>query len=84
MSVSKEVSIKAEVIDNDALVMRVFVGDATSHSGDKYEMCIHAGQSFPVIAMPSGKMVLFDWNALINAAEMAVEVTDGLNSTGNS
>lgn len=73
MSVTKEVSIKAEVIDKDALVMQVFVGDATSLSGDKYEMCVHAGQNFPVITLPSGKMVLFDWNALINAAERATE-----------
>lgn len=69
----KEVSIKAEVIEKGSLVMRQFIGDAKAPSGERYEMCISLGQSSPIIELPTGELVSFSWNSLINAAAEAVE-----------
>lgn len=69
----KEVSINAGIMDKDTLVMRMFVGEAKSASGELFEMCIHAGQSNPIIKLPTGEVVVFSWESLLNAALEAVE-----------
>lgn len=75
----KEVSINADIMDKDTLVMRMFVGEAKAPSGEIFGMCIHAGQSNPIIKLPTGEVVAFSWNSLLNAALEAVEENNDQN-----
>lgn len=73
----KEVEIKVEVLDEKELIMRQYVGDATGSSGEVYELNTSFGSMSPIIKMPNGEIVAFDWKNLINAANKALEVQNG-------
>lgn len=67
---AREVTIKTTVYEKDTLFFRVEAGTASSEEGD-FELSTHAGQGFPIVRLPNGRWVVFDWEALVRAAREA-------------
>lgn len=66
-----DVPVRAAVFDTDVLLMRHFVGEGTLDGETVRLWTSPAGT--PGIAMPDGRNVSFEWEALVRAAEAALE-----------
>ena len=70
--VSKEVDVKADIIEKDKILMRTNVGEVITSVGNKYVVGFHSGRKHPIITMPDGEKVSFEWKNLIKAARNAL------------
>lgn len=70
-----------EILEKNKMVMKYYVGEATGDNEEKYELSIGIGNSAPIIKLPTGETVIFNWDELINSA---IKEKDQLKVAANS
>lgn len=72
MSKSKRVrvEIEADVYDARTIFIRMDCGSAESEIG-KFELSTSVDTGSPLVMLPDGRYVSFDWSALVRAADAA-------------
>lgn len=72
----KEIKINVEIAEKSSLFMTQYVGEATHpDTGEKIQLEVLMNMA-PMVTLPTGEKVLFDWQSLINAAYHAVQETE--------
>lgn len=57
-------------VTEGAFILRDFVGNGESKSGQKFEMCVSATKMTPILTM-DGKAFTLSWNDVVKLAERA-------------
>lgn len=72
----KKIKINAEIAEKSSLFMTQYVGEATHpKTGEKLQLEVLMNMA-PIVTLPTGEKIIFDWQSLVNAAYHAVPKTE--------